>query len=133
METKQQRRMKPIKKKTIQQEENKNKIMTGTYKEAEKSINEILKNTVGIWRIRTDKPQRTNNKEIKEVRKIKKDMRDKFHTACKSGSEGNKIANKKKKEYLQSQKNTEKPKWRSRNKKDRRKTEKITRKRKNQP
>ena len=29
-------------------------------------------------------------------------MRDKFHTACKSGSEGNKIATKK--EYLESQK-----------------------------
>ena len=88
--------------KTIQQEENKNKIKNGTYKEAEKTIKEILKNTVGIKRIRTDKPQRTNNKEIKEARKIKKEMRDKFQTACKSGSEGNKIATKK--EYLESQK-----------------------------
>ena len=85
METKQQRRMEPIQQNHPTRGKQ-NKIKNGTYKEAEKTIKEILKNTVGIKRIRTDKPQRTNNKEIKEARKIKKEMRDKFHTACKSGT-----------------------------------------------
>ena len=70
-------------------------IMTGTYKEAERTIKEILENTVGIKWIRTDQPQRTNNKEIKEARKIKKEMWNKFQTACKTGSEGKKQKQKK--------------------------------------
>ena len=76
--------------------------MTGTYKEAEKTIKEILKTHSRNEKNTNRQAQRTNNKEIKEAREIKKEMCDKFHTAWKSGSEGNKIATKK--EYLESQK-----------------------------
>ena len=90
METKQQRRMEPIQQNHPVRGKQKQDYDWNIQK-VEKNIQGNTENTVGIKGLRTDKPQTTNNKEIKEARKIKKEMRDKYHTACKSGSEGNKI------------------------------------------
>ena len=87
--------------KTIQLEENKSIITKGTYKQAAKKLKKILQDTIGTKRIRTDKPKRTNNKEIKEARKIMKEKRNKFQTACKSASEKRKVETRK--EYIESQ------------------------------
>ena len=87
--------------KTTQLEENKSIITKGTYKQAEKKLKKILQDTIGTKRIRTDKPKRTNNKEIKEARKFMKENRNKFQTACKSASE--KIKLETRKEYIESQ------------------------------
>ena len=50
----------------IKQAYSNNTIKTDNYQEAEKEIKSIMKNTVGIRKIRTDKTRRTNNHMIKE-------------------------------------------------------------------
>ena len=87
--------------KTIHLEENNSIITKGTYKQAERKLKKILQDTIGTKRIKTNKPKRTNNKENKEARKIMKEKRSKFQTACKSASEKRKV--KTRKEYIESQ------------------------------
>ena len=55
--------------KTIQEAYSKNKINTNDYQKTEKDIIKILKETIGSRKIRTDKPWKNRNPEIKECRR----------------------------------------------------------------
>ena len=98
METKQQRRLETIQQNhpTRGKQEHNHK---GYIQTSRKKLKKILQDTIGTKRIRTDKPKRTNNKEIKEARKIMKENRNKFQTACKYASEKRKVGTRK--EYIE--------------------------------
>ena len=51
--------------------ENREKILRDRYETAETTIKKILKNTVGVRKVRTDKTKTTTNNEIKQNRKRK--------------------------------------------------------------
>ena len=85
----------------IKQAYSNNRIKTDNYQEAEKEIKSIMKNTVGIRKIRTDKTRRTNNHIIKEKRNKMKHNKKEFQKTCKTGTPEQKI--KAKEAYMKSQ------------------------------
>ena len=85
----------------IKQAYSNNKIKTNYYQEAEKEIKSIMKNTVGIRRIRTDKTRRTNNHMIKEKWNIMKHNKTEFQKTCNAGTPKQKV--RAKEAYMKSQ------------------------------
>ena len=81
---------------------NQHHITQGTYDEAIKRIIQIMKQTVGEKRIRTDKVKRVKNEEINKLRDSKKVARKNFEEACKEQN-STKIMETKTK-YMESQK-----------------------------
>ena len=74
--------------------ENREKILGDRYETAENTIKKILKNTVGVRKVRTDKTKTTTNNEIKQAKEKKKTARKKIQQACKNGSSEEKQKNK---------------------------------------
>ncbi len=72
------------------------------YTQFEKALTETLKNTIGETKIRTDKPRKSNNDEIKNKRQRMKSTRQRFEEACKTGSPQTK--QKTKEEYIRARK-----------------------------
>ena len=72
--------------KEMEKMENREKILGDRYETAETTIKKILKNTVGVRKVRTDKTKTTTNSEIKQAKEKKKTARKKFQQACKNGS-----------------------------------------------
>ena len=87
--------------KAILEAYNSNNILVNNYQEAEKEIKKILKKTIGIKTIRSDKTRRITNQEIKEARKVMKSHKKEFQKACKTGTAEDKIPTKK--TYMASQ------------------------------
>ena len=65
--------------------ENKEKILEVSYETAQTTIKRILKNTVGIRKVITDKTKTATNNAIMQAKAKKKTARYKFQQACKSG------------------------------------------------
>ena len=86
----------------MEKTENREKILGDRYETADTTIKRILKNTVGVRKVRTDKIKTTTNNEIKQAKEKKKTARKKFHQACKNGSSEEK--QKIKIRYMESQK-----------------------------
>ena len=86
METRQYRRMETVQLGNGKKNENREKILGDRYETAENTIKKILKNTVGVRKVRTDKTKTTTNNEIKQAKEKKKAARKKFQQACKNGS-----------------------------------------------
>ena len=105
----------------IKQAYSNNKIKTDNYQEAEKEIKSIMKNTVGIRKIRTDKTRRTNNHMIKEKRNIVKHNKKELKKNCNAGTPEQKV--RAKEAYMKSQRELRSEIEKAETKKNRRKTE----------
>ena len=86
---------------TIQEAHKTNKLQTANYKETEKEIVKILRESIGIRRIRTDKTRKVNNHKIKEKRSVMKNNKKEFQKACRSGTSDEKQSTLEK--YIKSQ------------------------------
>ena len=79
-----------------------NQLAKKKYEEIEKIITQTLKESIGIQKIRTDKPRKPTSETIKCTKKQRQKAKDDFSEACKNGSEEQKNVTLDK--YIKSQK-----------------------------